>query len=243
MKKLIQTGLCLLIYSVSYTQTTSTFIDSRDGKTYEIVKIGNQWWMAENLAYLPAVSPSALPLDNGIESLIKPYYYVYGYNGSKVDEAKSTENFAIYGVLYNWVAAMNGEKGSNENPSGVQGVCPCGWHLPSDKEWTELTDYLGGRKVAGGKLKESGHVHWHSPNEGATNESGFKALPGGSRKEFWIDNSHFLDIGYLGYWWSATETHDVQAHRRFIYNNLESVIRFPPNNKRCGLSVRCIKDY
>jgi uncharacterized protein (TIGR02145 family) len=129
------------------------------------------------------------------------YYYVYRYNGTNVSEAKATENYQTYGVLYNWPAAMAGMTSSSSNPSRVQGVCPTGWHLPSDAEWTELIDYLGGGEVAGGKLKETGTTHWESPNTGATNETGFTALPGGFRNY----DGNFLNIGYNGLWWSATE--------------------------------------
>lgn len=146
-----------------------------DGDNYAVVTIGEQTWMAENLRYLPSV----VGPDTGSEDVAGSYYYVYGYNGTDISEAKATENYDTYGVLYNWSAAMNGEESSEDNPSGVQGICPAGWHLPSKAEWTELTDYLGGGSVAGGKLKEIGTTHWSSPNTGATNETGFTALPGG----------------------------------------------------------------
>jgi uncharacterized protein (TIGR02145 family) len=104
---------------------TGSFTDSRDGKTYKTVKIGDQWWMAENLAWLPAVNPVN---DN---SSTEKYYYVSGYNGTDVSAAKATQNYTTYGVLYNWPAAMNGAAGSDANPSSVQGACPAGWHIPS----------------------------------------------------------------------------------------------------------------
>jgi uncharacterized protein (TIGR02145 family) len=129
-------------------ETTGEFTDSRDGQVYKWVKIGNQVWMAENLNY---ETPNSWWYDN------------------------NSANGDIYGRLYTWAAAMNGESSSNSVPSGVQGVCPDGWHLPSDAEWTVLTDYLGGESVAGGKMKEAGTVHWNSPNTGATNSSGFTA--------------------------------------------------------------------
>ena len=117
------------------------FTDARDGTHYDAVKIGNQVWMAENLKYLPSVVGPA----TGSETAA--YYYVYDYDGTDVMAAKATANYTTYGVLYNWPAAMN--------------ACPTGWHLPSDAEWTELTDYLGGSGVAGGKLKEIGTTHWY----------------------------------------------------------------------------------
>ena len=182
------------------------FTDPRDGNVYKIITIGDQVWMAENLAYLPSVNMVA----DGSEDAAGSYYYVYGYDGTNVADAKATDNYATYGVLYNWTAAMDGEASSTTNPSGIQGVCPAGWHLPSDAEWTELTDYLGGTSVAGGKLKETGTTHWTSPNTGATNETGFTALPGGYRGS----NGSFGGIGSNGYWWSATENGAASAWYR-----------------------------
>ena len=188
----------VIFYKPTIEETTSgTFIDSRDGNEYNWVQIGDQVWMAENLAYLPRVNRVA----DGSEDAAGSYYYVYGYDGTNVADAKATDNYATYGVLYNWTAAMDGEASSTTNPSGIQGVCLTGWHLPSDAEWTELTDYLGGTSVAGGKLKETGTTHWASPNTGATNETGFTALPGGGRGY----DGTFFNIGGYGTWWSATE--------------------------------------
>jgi uncharacterized protein (TIGR02145 family) len=133
---------------------------------------------------------------------------------------------------------MNGAVSSNNSPSGVQGVCPTGWHMPSDAEWTYLTNYLGGSNVAGYKLKEAGTTHWNSPNTGATNESGFTALPGGYR--------NFLDtfgyVGSLGYWWSSTELNATYAWNRYLYY-LNSYIYSSYYFKTNGFSVRCLRDY
>jgi uncharacterized protein (TIGR02145 family) len=211
----------------------STFTDSRDGNVYKMVTIGDQIWMAENLRYLPSVVGPATG------SGTTPYYYVYGYNGTNVNAAKATSNYSTYGVLYNWPAAMNGAASSTTNPSGVQGVCPAGWHLPSDAEWTELTDYLGGTSVAGGKLKETGTAHWNSPNTGATNETGFTALPGGTRSL----NGYFFHIGSYGLWWSATEpsTNPNGAWYRGINYSLSDVGR-SVSSKETGFSVGCVRD-
>ena len=213
--------------------TSGTFTDSRDGNEYNWVQIGDQVWMAENLAYLPSVNMVA----DGSEDAAGSYYYVYGYDGTNVTDAKATANYTTYGVLYNWTAAMDGEASSTTNPSGIQGVCPTGWHLPSDAEWTELTDYLGGTSVAGGKLKETGTTHWNSPNTGATNETGFTALPGGYRS----DNGSFGDIGYYGFWWSATGSNAADAWFRYMDYSNSSVSR---SNyfKEVGFSVRCVRD-
>src|SRR5574344_720187 len=184
----------------------STIKDARDNQTYRIVTIGSQTWMAENLKYLPSV----VGPETGSQTT--PHYYVYGYNGTNVTDAKATANYTTYGVLYNWPAAMNGAASSTTNPSGVQGVCPDGWHLPSNAEWTELTDYLGGTSYVGGKLKETGTTHWYHPNTGATNETGFTALPGGYRS----GNGAFDDIGSNGNWWSATELNPSNAWNRLL---------------------------
>jgi uncharacterized protein (TIGR02145 family) len=132
---------------------------------------------------------------------------------------------------------MDGEASSTTNPSGVQGVCPDGWHLPSDDEWTELTDYLGGTSDAGGKLKETGTTHWNSPNTGATNETGFTALPGGYR----FSNGAFNGIGYNGTWWSATEGSASDAWDRGV-NYLDSNVGSYDGSKEVGFSVRCVRD-
>jgi uncharacterized protein (TIGR02145 family) len=224
----------VIFYKPTIEETTSgTFIDSRDGNEYNWVQIGDQVWMAENLAYLPSVNMVA----DGSEDAAGSYYYVYGYDGTNVADAKATDNYATYGVLYNWTAAMDGEASSTTNPSGIQGVCPAGWHLPSDAEWTELTDYLGGASVAGGKLKETGTTHWNSPNTGATNETGFTALPGGFRNY----GGPFDGVGNHGYWWSATEYNTGDAWGRDVYYSLSDVYRLA-NYGGSGFSVRCLRD-
>src|SRR5690554_3672892 len=196
---------------------TTSFTDPRDGNVYQTVSIGNQVWMAENLKYLPSVVGPATVSET------TAYYYVYGYDGTDVTAAKATANYTTYGVLYNWPAAMN--------------ACPTGWHLPSDAEWTELTDYLGGRVAAGGKLKEIGTTHWNTPNTDATNETGFTALPGGGRNY----RGRFVGVGYDGYWWSATEYDTDHAWHRYIFYNYGLVSRYV-NGKELGFSVRCLRD-
>ena len=206
--------------------------DSRDSQIYQYKTIGTQVWMTENLAYLPSV------VGPGTGSNSTAYYYVYGYDGTDVDAAKATSNYTTYGVLYNWPAAMSGAASSSADPSGVQGICPTGWHLPSDAEWTTLTTYLGGESVAGGKMKEAGESHWTSPNTGATNESGFTALPGGYR--YFYDGT-FFNIGSHGHWWSSAQYSTGSAWgRRLSYNSSNVLWSF--YTKEDGFSVRCIKD-
>jgi len=224
----------VIFYKPTIEETTSgTFIDSRDGNEYNWVQIGDQVWMAENLAYLPSVNMVA----DGSEDAAGSYYYVYGYDGTNVADAKATDNYATYGVLYNWTAAMDGEASSTTNPSGIQGVCPAGWHLPSDAEWAGLTNYLGGTSVAGGKLKETGTTHWASPNTGATNETGFTALPGGRR----YGDGSFSNVGGNGFWWSATEYGASSPWGRYMGISYSGVLR-SYDYKVVGLSVRCVRD-
>jgi len=202
-----------------------------DGNNYSVVSIGTQLWMAENLKYLPSV----VPADSG--SVTTPLFYVHSYVGTNVNDAKTTLNFQKYGVLYNWTAAMNGGSSSSSNPSGVQGVCPVGWHLPSDAEWNQLAVYLGGVNVAGGKLKHKGLTLWSYPNAGATNEVGFTALPAGGR----IPSGIFGTIGEDAVWWSATEYN--------LSNSWVNGIFYPNKNlythyqtKEMGYSIRCVKN-
>lgn len=206
--------------------------DSRDNNTYNTVQIGNQCWMSENLKYLPSVTYPT----NGSRTL--PYYYVYDYQGTVVSDAKSTSKYATYGVLYNWTAAMANSSSSSNNPSGVQGVCPSGWHLPSDLEWTQLINYFVGFSP-GNMLKESGTTHWQSPNNllGATNASGFTALPGGTRN---VDGT-FGYVGQIGNFWSTTQSSSSFAYRKgMTYNTID--VNSSNQDKELGFSVRCIKD-
>jgi uncharacterized protein (TIGR02145 family) len=211
-----------------------TFTDARDGNVYLTIEIGDQVWMGENLRYLPSVVG---PVTG---SATTPYYYVVGYQGTDTAEAKATSNYTTYGVLYNWPAAMAGEASGTANPSGVRGVCPSGWHLPSDAEWTELTDYLGGETVAGGKLKETGTTHWITPNIDATNESGFLALPSGYRRG-WSGGGVFENTGTAGYWWAATEKDAENAKMRSVLNYGGEVSNYG-FSKALGYCVRCVKD-
>lgn len=219
---------------VSFTTTaiiTGTFTDARDGTVYKTVAIGDQVWMSENLKYLPSV----VGPDSVSHSI--PYYYVYGFSGTVVANAKASTNYKTYGVLYNWTAAMDGAASSASNPSGVRGVCPIGWHLPSASEWMVLIDSLGGESVAGGKLKETDTIHWFPPNVGATNETGFKALPGGL---LYSDHS-FIYLREYGNWWSATEQWSTEAWNRYISANYPYINKYS-SGKNLGFSVRCVKD-
>ncbi len=213
-----------------YVLQTYGCTDIRDGNNYNVVKIGEQFWLAENLKYLPNVVGPATG------STTEPYCYVYNYNDTDVAAAKATSEYATYGVLYNWPAAMNGAESSGENPSGVQGICPEGWHLPSYDEWMQLITYLGGMTEAGGKLKEVGTAHWNSPNEGANNETGFTALGGGYRD----NDGNFANIKDFGHWWTTT----VSGTPWFFRMNHSSgaVENYYYLGASPGFSVRCVKN-
>ena len=191
---------------------------SHEGYDYSTVLIGDQCWFSENCRYLPEVSPS----NEG--NTTDPYYYVYDYEGTDIGAAQATANYETYGVLYNWPAVM------------TAGICPSGWHVPSDGEFTELTDFLGGEDVAGGKMKEAGYDHWHSPNTGATNSSGWTGLPGG-----FFTGGSFNDYGYNGYWWSSSESGSL-IWRRILSTSSDNVARDYSKGLNYGFSARCVRD-
>ena len=189
---------------------------NHEGYNYSTVQIGDQCWFSENCRYLPLVSPSS----EGSET--SPYYYVYGYEGTDLNAAQATTNYVSYGVLYNWPAVM------------TEGICPSGWHIPSDGEFTELTDFLGGESVAGGKMKQAGYDHWDYPNTGAVNSSGWTGLPVGFRYiDSWATNSG-------GLWYSSSESGSLSWIRSLnLYD--DDVGRYDSNRSN-GFSARCVRD-
>jgi uncharacterized protein (TIGR02145 family) len=216
--KLLFTSLLSLFLSFSLfgqspcnNQTSVTY----QGYEYDIVEIGDQCWFAENCRYLPSVSPSVY----GTET--ESYYYVYNYEGTDVEAAKATNNYQIYGALYNWPAVME------------SGVCPSGWHIPSDDEFTQLADYLGGWDV-GGQMKETGLGHWYSPNTGATNSSGWTGFPGGIRGSW-----GFAILGIAGIFWSSSMS-DVGPWRHGLENTHDNLYRDNDDYREYGLSARCV---
>jgi len=205
---------------VSFT-TTSTVTDI-DGNVYNTVTIGTQVWMAENLKTTKYNDNTSIPLvtDNTAWAALTTSGYCWYNNDAATYKA-------TYGALYNWHTVNTGK------------LCPTGWHVPTDAEWTTLTTYLGGEGVAGGKLKETGTAHWISPNTGATNETGFTALPGGFRDY----NGPCYYIGSYGLWWSSTEYSTTSsAWRRTMHYDNTSVLR-DYFDKRLGFSVRCVRDF
>jgi uncharacterized protein (TIGR02145 family) len=132
-----------------------------------------------------------------------------------------------YGALYNWYAVNTGK------------LCPTGWHIPTDAEWTTMTNYLGGTYVSN-KLKETGTTHWLVPNDG-TNESGFTALPGGYRNSDGFLGPYGPTIGTFGAWWSSTEHLTVNADDRWVIYS-DNIVYLGYDVKQNGLSIRCLKD-
>jgi uncharacterized protein (TIGR02145 family) len=200
-------------------------ITDKEGNSYKTVYIGTQQWMAENLKVTKYNDGTAIPniTDNTQWSNLTTGAWSY-YNNDVANNAK-------YGKLYNWYAVS---KISNGNKN----VCPTGWHVPTDAEWTVLTDYLGGASVAGGKMKEVGTTSWNSPNTDATNTSLFSALPGGYRGGY----GYNYDIGGGGYWWSSSEGSTSDAWSRYLGYSDGNAERGFGFEKRGGFSVRCLRD-
>jgi uncharacterized protein (TIGR02145 family) len=208
------------------------FTDARDGKTYNTLLIGSQCWMKDNLNVGTKIDGAS---EQTNDSIIEKYCY-------NNDES----NCDIYGGLYQWgelVQYLNGTSNTtswNPVPTGiVTGICPDGWHLPSDAEWTVLTDGLGGQSIAGGPMKEAGLAHWAAPNTGGTNSSGFTGLPGGERLGYIFGGFYYITTG--GYFWSCSENSVIDAWARSLYNDLGMAYRNTPS-KLYGFSVRCIKN-
>jgi len=175
-------------------------------------------WMAENLKTAKYNDGIGIPnvTSNGVwGGLSTPAYCWYGNNFANKD---------IYGALYNWHAVNSGK------------LCPSGWHVPNDGEWTVLTNYFGGELAAGQKLKETGTSHWLSLNP-ATNESGFTARPGGNRYR----TADCSDMNMYGYWWTSSGNSSTSAWYRRLYHYVVSIHR-SDDNKVNGYSVRCVRD-
>jgi uncharacterized protein (TIGR02145 family) len=151
----------------------------------------------------------------------------------KYQWAYDSNEVATYGRLYTWYVVTDSRN-----------VCPSGWHVPADKEWTTLITHLGGNDVAGGELKETGTAHWFPPNEGASNETGFTALPGGTRQSTY-DGDSFVGIRTLGEWWSSTEDDTHYAYGWYMVSHLSGVyssVYMSNSSKQQGFSVRCLKN-
>jgi uncharacterized protein (TIGR02145 family) len=199
-------------------------ITDAENNTYKTVTIGTQTWMAENLKVTKYNDGTAIPNITGNTQWSQLSTGAWSYYNNDVT------NNAKYGKLYNWYAV-------SKTSNGNKNVCPTGWHVPTDAEWTVLTHYLGGVSVAGGKMKEAGTTSWNSPNTGATNTSLFSALPGGYRGY----NGYYDFIGLSGYWWSSSEASTYDAWVRGLDGNDGNAGR-SDSYKGDGFSVRCLRD-
>ncbi|MFM8917493.1 MAG: FISUMP domain-containing protein, partial [Bacteroidota bacterium] len=206
-----------------------------DGNTYNTVQIGTQEWMQENLKTTKYKNGDVIPtgLNNGQWEITTTGAWAYYNNSSQYNNP--------YGKLYNWYAVAD-----------PRGVCPTGWHVPTDSEWNQLVKYLDPQadttiigyqsQIAGGLMKSVGDLQsgtglWQSPNTGGTNISGFTGLPGGYRNVL----GNYNLIGYYGFWWSSSESSTISPWLRYLYYTDAGVNR-NGNNKRVGLSVRCLRD-
>lgn len=202
-------------------QITFNFISCKDGdnNSYPVVEIGTQVWMAQNLKTTKLNDNTVILniIDNNIwKTLSTPSYCWYSNN--------ETTYKPMYGALYNWYSVITGK------------ICPQGWHVPSDSEWSQLTTNLGGESVAGGKLKETGTNHWQSPNVGATDETGYAALPNGIRDNL---GSYTLVGQYASFWTSSALDANLSWYREIDYSH-STLYRSSLGDKRSGLSVRCL---
>lgn len=211
-----------------------------DGNTYDAVQIGNQVWMAENLRTTRYADGTVIPMGSTY-SFTEPYRYAPGTGQSNEE---NMGNVAHYGYLYNWSAVMHNENSSEASPYGVQGICPNGWHVPSDAEWTELTDYMNSQSTyMSGAKALAATWGWHSANNtnapgnnpSTNNATGFSALPAGNY------NGHSNDFGEFAYYWCATELDDEYAFLRYLNCYNTSVFK-TYLYKNFGFSVRCVRD-
>ncbi len=218
------TGSTLLVILFSYLGLISinaqTTVTDYDGNKYQTVTIGKQVWIASNLKTTHYNDGAAIPLVK--DSIAWGNLNTSGYCWYKNNQ---TVYGNTYGALYNWYAVETGK------------LCPLGWHIPTEADWTTLTGYLGGEKVAAGKLKETGKTHWIETSPETTNSTGFTALPGGSRMSY----GPFNFIGTHGVWWSSEEKSlgNAWLHSMLCNGNDLFTVDY---DKMFAVSVRCIKN-
>jgi len=214
---------------VPFTCGTSTVADI-DGNSYNTVLIGTQCWTKSNLKVTKYNDGTAIP-----DETANTAGWAGLTTGARSDYTGATSYIATYGYLYNWYAA----KGvSTSGSTTYKNICPTGWHVPTDAEWTALVTQLGGASVAGGKMKSTGTANWVGQSAGTDNSSGFSALPGGARDGL----GGFAGIGTTALFLSATENGGFDAWHReltFIADNVDRPINI---NKTLAASVRCLKD-
>jgi uncharacterized protein (TIGR02145 family) len=229
---------------ITISSKADTVVSDFDGHVYGTVKIGEQLWLKENIKSTHYLNGT--PIAEGSNAGNLDYDTLSKFHFSYENQES---NISAYGRLYTWSAVMGGALSSNSIPSGVQGICPRGWHVPSDAEWMELELFLGmdpeevlDNKIRGdkegGMLKEKGTTHWMSPNGDASDLYGFAAVPGGER--FW--SGVFRDKTRRGCYWTSTKVQHNAAWQRLFYHSHGKISRSDFSRISVGASVRCIKD-
>lgn len=220
--------------NIEYDRANPGTVKDTSGNIYPTVKIGKQVWMAENLRTTKYRDGSDIQVQadniewgnfNYINNTNTTIPMMCWYNN---DQKTFTEN--KFGALYNWYAI-------NPSTNGRKDICPTGWHVPTDAEWSTLITFLGGEYVAGGKMKSTGTGYWETPNTAASDTLGFSGLPGGYRGE----DGKFYNFGKEAHLWSITEQFTNKSWVRQLYYYGEGVSRSTAG-KSFGLSVRCIMD-
>lgn len=218
-------AIILLFSGCEKEEEKISSVTDTDGNIYRVVTVGRQIWMAENLRTTKFRTgdkiPTTNPADLDISGESNPVYQ-WAYDGDE-------KNAAVYGRLYTWYTVID-----------TLGLCPDGWHVPDREDWAVLAEHTGGAESGGGKLKEKGTAHWFEPNTGATDTTGFTALPGGYRGF----NGDFFFLGHSGIWWSSTESDhgEGSAWIRSLNRYSSSFYLLFTFNVASGFSVRCIRD-
>jgi uncharacterized protein (TIGR02145 family) len=214
-----------ITFVLSQQMVSNDVVRDVDGNLYKTIKIGKQLWMAENLKVIHYRNGDPIPNHTDDDEWDTATGAYCNYDN---DEAKAD----IYGRLYNWFALNDSRK-----------LAPEGWRVPTDDDWRQLVEFLGGEDQAGGKMKTNGTIKngdglWHEPNAGATNESGFSALPGGYR----YNHGVFDGIGNNAYFWSSTQSSAGTAWHRYLYNGNTAIYRHDSGWKQAGYSIRCVAE-
>lgn len=205
--------------TINVVKVDTTVVKDVEGNTYKILKIGNQFWLAENLKTYKYNDGST------IKSFVSDSLWNLDTLGAVCHYDNKSENTKIYGAMYNWFAVKSNK------------LCPLGWKVPSSSDWDTLSTFLGGDEIAGDKLKEQGNLHWVAPNDNATDVFGFSALPAGTKNVYGS-----FSQGYLTYWWASEDTgfDKNSAAVRGIHRDFSKIVN-QGMQKSTGLPVRCLK--
>lgn len=217
LNKVVVVSIFLLYCNILKAQDTVADIDAN---VYSTITIGAQVWMKENLKTTHYRNGDVIPNITGVSA------WVGLTTGAYCNYNNDNTIVATYGRLYNWYTIADDRN-----------ICPVGWHVPSKTEWDTMIDHLGGTSVAGGKMKETGTFHWENPNTGATNSSGFSALPGGQR----ASDGSFGDLKHYGIFSIATEKNNTEVWSPSLYYESSQAYNYY-DSKKSGFSVRCLKD-